>query len=114
MTLQNSNAGSNNNLTNDAMKVEDLSFIIPRASLANDKDNYSATFANANEEKMNKANAKSFFMKRIGKKNFANYYLARLSIHADARLLVWRDFRFIYFPDHTNGITWRLPKNSRI
>ncbi|KAH0951141.1 hypothetical protein HN011_004812 [Eciton burchellii] len=64
MTSQNSNAGSNNNPTNDAMKVEDLSFIIPRVALANDKDNYSA-FANMNEEKMNKANAKSFFTKRI-------------------------------------------------
>jgi hypothetical protein len=85
MTSQNSNAGSNNNPTNDAMKVEDLSFIIPRVALANDKDNYSA-FANMNEEKMNKANAKSFFTKRIGKKNCK--LLSQSFEHACGRVLV--------------------------
>jgi len=111
MTPQNSDASSNNNPTNDAMKVKDQAFTIPRATLVNGKDNYSVTFESMNQNEMNKANAKPFFIKRIlGKKNCK--LLSRSFEHACGRVLA--PFSFYLFSRLISELCGDWPKNSRV
>lgn len=69
ITPQNSNENSNNNLTDDAMKVRDQAFTIPRVAMLNDKDNYALKFE-LDKKRINtdNINAEPVFVKKIAGK----------------------------------------------